>query len=154
MLKVRPTLLLAALLGLILCLAPAHGQLWRIEGARWLSVTQANGNVELVPGGSVRPAQKGNRLSQVGDQLITGRNSSAQLAVDLGIASISVAERTQLQIQTLSITQSGGYVTQLLVHRGQARLRVRPFTNPNSELEIYTPAGVGGVRGTDFGVSV
>ncbi len=155
MFKVRPTLLLVALLGLILYLAPAYGQLWRIEGARWLSVTQFNGNVELVPfGGSPRQVRRGDRLSRVGDQLITGQNSSAQLAVDVSIANVFVAERTQLQIRTLSVTQSGGYVTQLLVPRGQARLRVRPFTNPDSQLEIYTPAGVSGVRGTDFGVSV
>ncbi|MGB3788349.1 MAG: FecR family protein [Phormidesmis sp.] len=155
MFKVRLTLPLVALLGLILCLSPAYGQLWRIEGARWLSVTQFNGTVEIVPfGGSARLVQKGDRLTQVGDQIITGQNSFAQLSVDLGIASISVAERTQLQIRTLSLTQSGGYVTQLWVPRGQARLRVRPLTNPDSELEIYTPAGVSGVRGTDFGVSV
>ena len=154
MFKVRPTLLLVALLGLTLCLAPAYGQL-RVEGSRWLSVTQINGTVEIVPfGGSARRVRMGDRLSQVGDQIITRQNSSAQLGVDLGIGNISVAEKTQLQIRTLSVTQAGGYITELLLLRGQARLRVRPFTNPDTELEIYTPAGVSGVRGTDFGVSV
>ncbi|EDX83942.1 hypothetical protein S7335_1639 [Synechococcus sp. PCC 7335] len=155
MLKVRPTLLLVALLGSLFCLVPAYGQLWRVEGSRWLSITQIQGGVEIVPlGRSPRRALVGNRLSQVGDQLITGQNASAQLAVDQGIASISVAEKTQLQIRTLSITQSGGHVTELLLIRGQARLQVRPFTNPDSRLDLYTPAGVSGVRGTDFGVSV
>ncbi|MBE9064897.1 FecR domain-containing protein [cf. Phormidesmis sp. LEGE 11477] len=155
MFKVRPTLLFMALLGLMICLLPAYGQLSRVEGPRWLSVTQINGDVTIVPfGKNVRRAQMGDRLSQVGDQVITGQNSSAQLTVDQGIASISVAERTQLQVRTLSITRSGGYITELLALRGQARLRVRPFTSPDSRLEIYTPAGVSGVRGTDFGITV
>ncbi|MEM9978525.1 MAG: FecR family protein, partial [Cyanobacteria bacterium P01_D01_bin.2] len=38
--------------------------------------------------------------------------------------------------------------------RGQARLQVRRFNNPNSRLELHTPSGVAAVRGTVFGVSV
>ncbi len=106
------------------------------------------------PAGSARRARRGDRLSQVGEQIITQRNSSARLAVDLGIANIAVAERTQLQVRSLSITRAGGYITSLFVARGQIRLNVRPFSNPESELEIYTPAGVSGVRGTEFGVAV
>lgn len=34
------------------------------------------------------------------------------------------------------------------------RLQVRPFTNSSSRLEIQTPAGISGVRGTEFGISV
>ncbi len=155
MFKVRPTLLFVALLGLIFASTPAYGQLWRVEGTRWLSVTQINGRVEMVSsGGRARRAQRGDRLSQAGEQIITERDSSAQIAVDQGIASISVAERTQLQVRSLSITQAGGYITNLAVVRGQARLRVRPFSNPESKIEIYTPAGVSGVRGTEFGVAV
>ncbi|MEO0769286.1 MAG: iron dicitrate transport regulator FecR, partial [Cyanobacteria bacterium J06649_4] len=33
-------------------------------------------------------------------------------------------------------------------------LRIRPLTNPATRIEMYTPAGVSGVRGTDFGVAV
>lgn len=155
MFKVRPTLLLTAVLGLILALSPAYGQLWRIEGPRWLSVMQVFGNVEFVPfGDGARQARIGDRLDQVGDQLITGPNASTRLAVDLGIANISVAEKTQMQVRTLSITRSGGYVTELFLVRGQARLTVRPFSNPDSTIEIYTPAGVSGVRGTEFGIAV
>lgn len=155
MLKIRPALLIVALMGLTLLLAPAYGQLWRIQGSRWLSVAQVRGNVEIVSlGDSPRRASRGDRLSQVGDQIITGQNSSARLTVDQGIASISVAERTQMQVRALGITQTGGYITELLIIQGQARLQVRPFTNPDSKLEIYTPAGVSGVRGTEFGIAV
>ncbi|NEQ43627.1 MAG: FecR domain-containing protein [Leptolyngbya sp. SIOISBB] len=37
---------------------------------------------------------------------------------------------------------------------GQARIQARPFTNPNTLLELQTPSGVAAVRGTDFGVIV
>lgn len=155
MFKVRPTILLVAVLGLILALSPAHGQLWRVEGSRWLSVTQVRGSVEFAPfGDGFRAARRGDRLDQAGDQVVTGQDSSTQLAVDQGIGTISVAERTQMQVRTLSVTQSGGYVTELFIVRGQARMRVRPFSNPDSKLDIYTPAGVSGVRGTDYGISV
>ena len=155
MIKVRPTLFLIALLGLIVWLVPAYGQLWRVETTRWLSVTQIDGNVQIVPLDSrARPARIGDRLSQVGDQLVTGQNATAELAVDEGIARIAVAEKTQLQVRALSIVRTGGHVTDLLIKRGQARLRVRRFTNPDSRLDLYTPAGVSGVRGTDFGITV
>ncbi|CAN5792337.1 hypothetical protein BH23CYA1_BH23CYA1_05970 [soil metagenome] len=65
-----------------------------------------------------------------------------------------MAENSQLQIQALSITRSGGRITELSVGRGQVRLRLRPLTNPGTRIEIHTPAGVSGVRGTVFGVSV
>jgi hypothetical protein len=42
----------------------------------------------------------------------------------------------------------------LAVDRGQARIQARPFTNPNTVLELHTPSGVAAVRGTDFGVIV
>lgn len=155
MFKVRPTWLFVALLGLIIFPEPAYAQMWRIEGERWLSITQVNGDVRIVPfGSSARRAQRGSRLRQVGDQIITGQNASAQLAVDLNIASISVAEKTRLQVRALSITQSGARITELFVIQGQARLQVRPFTDPDSRLDLYTPAGVSGVRGTDFGITV
>ncbi|MEH1870140.1 FecR domain-containing protein [Nostoc sp.] len=48
----------------------------------------------------------------------------------------------------------GGRITQLLVVSGQVNLQVRPLTNKDSRVEIKTPAGVAGVRGTEFGVSV
>ncbi|MEM8503869.1 MAG: FecR domain-containing protein [Cyanobacteria bacterium P01_D01_bin.1] len=148
-------MLFVAVLGLILALSPAYGQLLRVEGSRWLGITQVFGNVEIVPfGDSSQRAKVGDRLDQVGDWLTTGSDSSTQLAVDLGIGNISVAEKTRMQVRTLSITQNGGYVTELFLAQGQARLRARPFSNPDSTLEIYTPAGVSGVRGTEFGVSV
>lgn len=126
-----------------------------LVGDRWIAITSLTGDVDITPyQGRRRQARRGDRLEQVGDTVTTGANSSARLDVDQAAGYISMAENSQLQVQTLSITRNGGRITRLQVSRGQVRTRVRAFTNPESELEIYTPAGVSGVRGTDFGVSV
>ncbi len=126
-----------------------------LGGDRWIEITGLTGDVDITPyQGRRRQARRGDRLEQVGDTVTTGANASARLDVDQAIGYISMAENSQLQVQTLSITRNGGRITRLQVSRGQVRTRVRAFTNPESELEIYTPAGVSGVRGTDFGVSV
>ncbi len=126
-----------------------------LTGDRWLAITSLTGDVDITPyQGRRRQSRQGDRLEQVGDSIATGANSSARLDVDQAAGYISMAENSQLQVQALSITRSGGRITRLRVNRGQVRTRVRPFSNPDSELEIYTPAGVSGVRGTDFGVSV
>ncbi|WP_371260430.1 FecR family protein [Anabaena sp. 90] len=67
---------------------------------------------------------------------------------------MEVAENTKLQIQKLHSTSNNGKVTELLLTGGQVRLKVRPLNNRESRLEIKTPAGITGVRGTEFGVSV
>jgi hypothetical protein len=54
----------------------------------------------------------------------------------------------------MSIAPNNGRITRLLVPRGQVRLQLRPFTNPGSRMEIETPAGTSGVRGTEFGLNV
>ena len=118
-------------------------------------VTALSGKVDLTSyRGERRQARRGDRLDHVGDMMTTGANASARLDIDIATGSVTMAENSQLQVQTLSITPSGGRITELLVSRGQVRVRVRPLTNPDTRLEIYTPAGVSGVRGTDFGVSV
>jgi hypothetical protein len=158
MVNVRRSLLIAVILGffsLFIHLASAHGQSLTVRGDRWLSVVEASGNVDLIPyEGERRRARRGDRLTRVGDMLVTGDNASARLEVDQRAGFVTMAENSQLQIQTLSITSSGGRITELAVSRGQVRLRVRPLTNPGSRLEIHTPAGVSGVRGTDFGLTI
>lgn len=133
----------------------AYGQPIFVRGDRWLAVSAVSGNVVLRNHlGQQRSARVGDRLDHVGDMITTGSNASAQLNIDLATGSVIMAENSQLRVQALSITASGGRVTELLVSRGQVRVRVRPLTNPGTRLEIHTPAGVSGVRGTDFGVAV
>lgn len=121
---------------------------------RWLSIRDVAGNVNYLKGNDTRPAKVGDRLQQVGEGINTGRDATATLEVDTGIGFIDVAEQTNLRVQTLEYAPDNGRITHLYVSQGQARLRVRTFTHRGSELEIRTPAGVSGVRGTDFGINV
>lgn len=134
---------------------PTAGQSRRIRGPRWLTITALSGSVELRPfGGEAGPAEVGDRLTRVGDILTTGSDSFVRLEVDLAVGFVTVAENSQMQIRTLSTTSSGGRITEIFVLRGRVNLRLRQLNNPDSRLEIYTPAGVTGVRGTEFGVTV
>jgi hypothetical protein len=151
----RKSLLIALIVGFIITMTAASVQSLSIQGSRWLTIDQLSGRVNLIPyGESSRPAEIGDRLSGVGDTLVTGADASARLEVDQRTGYLTVAEKSQLQVQALGITSSGGRITELSVNSGQVRLRVRPLNNPGSRLEIHTPAGVSGVRGTDFGVTV
>ncbi|MBE9180357.1 FecR domain-containing protein [Oculatella sp. LEGE 06141] len=120
----------------------------------WLEVRQLVGNVTIERSNRSQPARVGDRLSTVGDAIATGANSSAVLIVDTGIGNVNVAENTLMRIRSLSVAPDQGRITRLEVPRGRIRLQLRRFTSPNSELEIETPAGISGVRGTDFGVAV
>jgi hypothetical protein len=124
----------------------------RVE--RWLQVESLVGTVTFQQGKTSQSAQVGTRLQAIGDTLATGKSSSAVLAVDTQIGTVSLSESTTLQINKLETLPSGGMVTLLRILAGQARLQLRPFSSPDSRLEIETPAGISGVRGTVFGVSV
>lgn len=121
---------------------------------RWIEIQQLSGMVTAVVGGTRQPAQLAARLQSVGDAVITGSASSATLAVDTAIGAIDVSENTSVAVSELTTLPGGGHITHLEVTGGQVRLELRRFTDPESELEIRTPAGISGVRGTTFGVSV
>ncbi|MEM6716027.1 MAG: FecR domain-containing protein, partial [Cyanobacteria bacterium P01_C01_bin.147] len=57
-------------------------------------------------------------------------------------------------VEELSLAPDNGRITRLSVPRGNVVLNLRRFTHRGSELEIETPSGVSGVRGTDFGIIV
>ena len=130
-------------------LAPLQSQVV----SRWLEIEQLTGTV-MVQTSAERPAQVGDRLSKPGDALSTQQRSSAYLALDTDIGSVAVAQNTDLRVQRLDVLPDGARVTVLEIDRGQARIQARPFTNPNTILELHTPSGVAAVRGTDFGVIV
>ena len=121
--------------------------------AAWLQVERLAGTVSIHTSGQ-RSARVGDRLSAVGQGMSTGSGSSANLSLDNGIGSVAVAQNTRMTIQRLSTLADGARVTILDVSRGQARLQVRSYSNPNSRLELHTPSGVAAVRGTEFGVAV
>jgi hypothetical protein len=120
---------------------------------RWIQIQSLSGSVTYRSNGNDQTAQPGQRLAKVGDGIITGKNSAATLTIDEGIGTIQVSEKTQLTIDRLQ-TSNGAFITRLQINGGQVRLKIRRFNNPNSTLQIISPAGVTGVRGTDFGVSV
>ncbi|MGV0023383.1 FecR family protein [Phormidesmis priestleyi] len=121
---------------------------------RWLSIQQVSGNVTYQRRSLNRPAKVGDRLEAVGDGLTTGARGSASLLVDTGVGTINVLEKTKLSVQALDVAPDYGRITRLQVSQGQVRLKLRRFTNRGSRLEIQTPAGLSGVRGTEFGVLV
>ncbi len=121
---------------------------------RWLEIQQMTAPVTYFSSNTSRAARLGDRLQAIGEGLETGDDATASLEVDTEIGTVEVAADTRLKVVGLAATESGGRITRLQVDRGRVRLQVRPFTNPESQLEIQTPAGVSGVRGTEFGVTV
>jgi hypothetical protein len=126
----------------------------QVRVQRWLEIRQILGTVLYSQQQTTQPARIGMQLREAGDGVITAARSRVVLAVDTGIGFVDVAERTVLRVQKLQKLPDGGHITYLQVTSGQARLRVRRFTNNSSELEIQTPAGWSAVRGTEFGVTV
>lgn len=131
-----------------------HARPLSVRVNRWLELRNASGTVDTLQSGQWQRAQVGQRLGSVGDGLRTGPSSLARLAVDTQVGFVSVSENSTFRITQLYTTPRGGKVTELDVPRGQVRVFVRRFTNPDSRLEIRTPAGVNGVRGTDFGIAI
>jgi hypothetical protein len=146
------TLVLVGLAGSLR--ASAAGDQLQVSVDRWLEVRRPMGQVLYSRGQTSQAARNGIRLQAVGDTITTKQGSSTVLAIDIGTGFIKVSENTTVQIQKLLTGKSGERITQLQVKAGQVALQVRPFTNSASRLEINTPAGVAGVRGTEFGVSV
>ncbi len=125
------------------------------ERQRCLEVKALSGTVTLQSRGQIPlKAWSGARLERVDDVFETGLNATAMLQVDTGIGQIYVAENSKFRVKALLLTEQGGRVTELEVLKGQVRLSLRPFTNPESRFALYMAAGVTEVTGTEFGVSV
>lgn len=142
----------AGALGLMTAFIGLHA-LPGMANGRTVQVQQVRGNVTY-RGSQTRAARVGDRLSSVGQGVSTAGRSSAVLTVDEAIGSVQVAENTDVRLTQLQTTPDGARITLFNVPRGQVRLQVRRFTNPNSRLEVQTPSGVASVRGTEFGVNV
>lgn len=141
-------------LAIVLFAAPAHAEIVPVKVDRWLQLNQAKGKVAYIQGSSRRAARLGDRIQNVGDGASTGQQSAATLVLDSNIGTLTMGDNTAVRVQELQIVPEGGRISRLMVTGGRVRLKVRKFTNPSSRLEIQTPAGVSGVRGTDFGVNV
>lgn len=122
------------------------------SSGRNMEIRRVLGNVTFR--GSFTRAKSGDRLTRIGQGLSTGSRSSAVLALDEGIGFVNVAAQSSFVIDQFETTSNGGKVTVIDVKKGQVKVQTRSFTNPQSRLEVRTPAGIAGVRGTEFGVAV
>lgn len=124
------------------------------RATRWLEVRRIEGDVTYQGRDrEVSPVALGDRLTQTGERLTTGADSTALLALDDGIGFARVTEETEMEVTQMDVAGQGK-ITRLSVPRGNVTLQIRRFTDPNSRLEVETPAGIAGVRGTVFGVGV
>jgi hypothetical protein len=124
----------------------------QVRTEQWLKVEKIAGNVKYknLYNYDNRAARVGDRLQSASDEISTGANSSAVLTVDMAVGTIYVSENTTVQIRSFRVTSENGRITNLFIPRGKARLQIRKFTNRSSQLNIQTPAGISGVRGTSF----
>ncbi|MGB3613608.1 MAG: FecR family protein [Elainellaceae cyanobacterium] len=129
-------------------------QLTLPQGERWLEVQRIQGRVTIWEQQNQRPARVGDRLQGQGSGLSTAALSASTLALDSDIGTVQVAENTRLQVRNMAARENGARITALQIDYGQARLQIRRFNNPDSRLDVETPAGTAAVRGTDFGVAV
>ncbi|XGV96964.1 MAG: FecR domain-containing protein [Leptolyngbya sp. BL-A-14] len=148
------TAVVAAIVFFVVITQSQAQQSLQVRVDRWLEVRHVTNDVTLEHDSVRRAAQVGDRLQAVGDSITTGKNSSTTLFVDTGVGVIEVAEQTILRVRALDMAPDNGRITRLTVPTGNVRLRVRRFTHKGSELEIQTPVGLSGVRGTVFGVAV
>jgi hypothetical protein len=116
---------------------------------RSLEITEIRGTVTF----KGRSAQIGDQLLAPGDEIITGTDSTARLAIDNNIGIVEVSEKTAVRISNLS----GGSEpdTAIFVSRGRVRLSVgqtaatTPTTNtstiiqPNQIASLNTFSGLG-----------
>lgn len=117
---------------------------------RSLEITEIRGTVTF----KGRSAQLGDLLLAPGDEIITGPNSTARLAIDNNTGIVEVAEKTAVRISSLS-GASGEKDTAIFVSRGRVRLSVgrtaatTPATNtsiiipPNQIVALNTFSGLG-----------
>ena len=125
-----------------------------VRSDRWLRIRELSGEVEYFTTSTTTMAQMGDLLTTAGDGVRTGANASCVLEVDTGVGTITLTENTELAVRSLDLASDNGQITRLTVPYGNVILNLRRFTHRGSELEIETPSGVSGVRGTKFGIIV
>ncbi len=155
-----PNLILITVLGILIDISGITLVSQKAEAQRgiqvrtnqWVKVEKITGKATYrnLYNATSRPARVGDLLQVVSDEISTGSDSSVVLSVDTGVGTIFVAENTTIKINSFRIAADNGRITNLYVPRGKARLQIRKFTNRGSQLNIQTPAGISGVRGTKF----
>ncbi|MBD2491874.1 FecR domain-containing protein [Aulosira sp. FACHB-615] len=146
--------LMVVIVGLVIAFHAPAAEPLKVKSNQWLEVRRPIGQVIYSRGQTSQAVRNGMRLKSVGDTITTKQSSSVVLGIDTGAGFVKVAENTTVTVQKLETGSKGQRITQLQVLSGQVNLQVRPLTHNTSRVEIKTPAGIAGVRGTEFGVSV
>jgi FecR protein len=120
----------------------------RTATGRSLEIEEIRGTVTF----KGRSAQLGDRLLAPGDEIITGSDSTARLAIDNHTGIVEVAEKTAVKISSLS-DANGEKDTAIFVSRGRVRLSIgrtaatTPSTStiipPNQIASLNTFSGLG-----------
>ena len=84
-----------------------------------------------------RPAVVGDRLLAPGDEIITGPDSTARLAIDNNTGIVEVAEKTAVKISDSS-SSAGGNDTAIFVSRGRVRLSIGKTAAPTASATTST----------------
>ncbi len=84
-----------------------------------------------------RPAVVGDRLLAPGDEIITGPDSTARLAIDNNIGIVEVSEKTAVKISDLS-SSAGENDTAIFVSRGRVRLSIGKTAAPTASANTST----------------
>jgi hypothetical protein len=120
-------------------------------GGRSLQIQEIKGTVTF----KGRPAVVGDRLLAPGDEIITGPDSTARLAIDNNTGIVELAEKTAVRISDLSSSAGGQTDTGIFVSTGRVRLSVgktvatTPAANtstiilPNQIVALNTFSGLG-----------
>lgn len=122
--------------------SPPADQLKQAQASqRFLQVERVRGTVTYsMAGAGDRLVQVGDRLSAGEGELLTGRGSSVDLALDNHMGLVEVLENTSLQIKSLSGSDDHNSETVFFVNRGQVRLSLRPIQSASSDVsEGETP---------------
>ena len=100
---------------------------------RSLQIQEISGTVTF----KGRPAVVGDRLIAPGDEIITGSDSTARLAIDNNTGIVEVAEKTAVKISSLS----GEKDTAIFVSRGRVRLSIgkTAATTPTANTSTIIP---------------
>ncbi|MEG4501736.1 FecR family protein [Microcoleus sp. F10-C6] len=104
---------------------------------RSLEIEEIRGTVSF----KGRPAVVGDRLLAPGDEIITGPDSTARLAIDNDGGIVEVAEKTAVRISNLSSSAGGQKDTAIFVSRGRVRLSIgkTAATTPAANTSIIIP---------------
>ncbi|MEG4808637.1 FecR family protein [Microcoleus sp. F8-D3] len=87
---------------------------------RSLEIEEIRGTVSF----KGRSAVVGDRLLAPGDEIITGPDSTARLAIDNNTGTVEVAEKTTVRISNLSSSAGSEKDTAIFVSRGRVRLSI------------------------------